>query len=92
MEREFVKRSCDSPLCSTVITIDKLSPNFEDLKTWIVLVTFKVGKGPNGQDQLVQDVKNACKATCVTNILNIALVCIPDFSSHPSNTSSEVSR
>jgi len=68
MEKQFIKRSCDSPVCDTVEVVDQQKPNIPQLARWVNLVTFVVNHGPKGPE-LQPVVKQACRVQCAVNIL-----------------------
>ena len=69
MEKQFLKRSCDSPVCDTEEIIDPLNLNLQQMTRWIQLTFFKVARGPNGP-QIQPEARIACRQQCATNILN----------------------
>lgn len=73
MEKSFVKRSCDNPLCDTSITFDQQSPDLESLKNWITVVRFTVGKDQAGKPAMVPQFLNCCRSRCAANVLSIAI-------------------
>ena len=68
MEKQFIKRSCDSPVCDTVEIVDQQNPNIPQLARWVNLVTFVIENGQQGP-QLKPVVKQACRVQCAMNIL-----------------------
>lgn len=67
MEKQFIKRACDSPVCDTVQIIDPGVTPLSGTCHWIVITTQKMS--PDGK-QIVPVQKLACRPRCGVNILN----------------------
>lgn len=80
MEKQFIKRTCDSPLCDTTDLIEHGNENIGQMARWIFIVTSEIVMGPPTPQskglptgQLKQNIKQACRPLCAMNILKTAV-------------------
>ena len=80
MEKQFLKRTCDSPLCDTVMIVEMGKEDKIEIARWVAVVTGEIVPVPNPRDprglptqELRQNIKQACRIQCAINILKTAV-------------------
>ena len=78
MEKQYIKRTCDSILCDTVETIEQGNENIGQMARWLFIISSQIVAVPQGpgqmpKPQLQQVIKQACRPLCAINIIKTAV-------------------